>query len=49
MNKDLDNRKYIKLEDYKFFGWEIPSIFLDFIIQKDEVIVKTELLITKKK
>ena len=30
------NEKYIKLGDYKSFDYEIPNIFLDFIIEDKE-------------
>ncbi len=42
------NKEYIKLEDYKSFDYEIPNIFLDFIIEDTRVIVKTELKLIKK-
>ena len=45
-NENIKN--YIKLEDYKLFDFEIPTIFLDFIIDKNKVIVKTELKLIKK-
>ena len=40
--------KYIKLKDYKVFDYEIPEIFLDFIIHKNEVIVTTKLKLVKR-
>ncbi len=43
-----NNNEYIKLEDYKSFDYEIPNIFLDFIIEDTRVIVKTELKLIKK-
>ena len=43
-----NNEKYIKLNDYKSFDYEIPNIFLDFIIEEKSVIVKTELKLIKK-
>ena len=43
-----NNVEYIKLEDYKSFNYEIPNIFLDFIIEEKRVIVKTELKLIKK-
>ena len=43
-----NNEKYIKLNDYKSFDYEIPNIFLDFIIEETSVIVKTELKLIKK-
>ena len=36
--------KYTKLEDYKVFDYEIPEIFLDFVINKNAVNVTTILL-----
>ena len=44
-----NNKEYIKLNDYKSFDYEIPNIFLDFIIEDTRVIVKTELKLKKKK
>ncbi len=46
-NKEIKN-EYIKLNDYKLFDYEIPNIFLDFIIEDKKVIVKTELKLIKK-
>ncbi len=43
-----NNNQYIKLKDYKSFDYEIPNIFLDFIIEEKRVIVKTELKLIKK-
>ncbi len=43
-----NNNEYIKLEDYKSFDYEIPNIFLDFVIEDTRVIVKTELKLIKK-
>ena len=43
-----NNNPYIKLQDYKSFDYEIPNIFLDFIIEDKRVIVKTELKLIKK-
>ena len=40
--------KYIKLEDYKVFDYEIPEIFLDFVIKKNAVNVTTKLKLVKK-
>ena len=52
MSKVLDyknkNSDYTKLGDYKLFDYEIPNIFLNFIIEDKRVIVKTELKIIKK-
>ena len=33
--------RYVKLEDYKVFDYEIPEIFLDFVINKNNVNVTT--------
>ena len=41
------NSKYIKLDDYKIFDFQIPETYLNFIIEKDKVVVKTELRIKK--
>ncbi len=46
-NKEI-KKEYIKLEDYKLFDYEIPNIFLDFIIEDKKVIVRTELKLIKK-
>ena len=40
--------RYVKLEDYKVFDYEIPEIFLDFIIKKNAVNVTTRLKLVKK-
>ena len=40
--------RYVKLEDYKVFDYEIPEIFLDFIIKKNAVKVTTKLKLVKK-
>jgi len=40
--------KYVKLEDYKVFDYEIPDIFLDFVIKKNAVNVTTKLKLVKK-
>ena len=40
--------RYIKLEDYKIFDYEIPEIFLDFVIKKKAVNVTTKLKLVKK-
>ena len=40
--------KYIKLEDYKVFDYEIPEIFLDFVIKKNAVNVTTKLKLVKR-
>ena len=39
--------KYTKLEDYKVFDYEIPEIFLDFVIKKNAVYVTTKLKLVK--
>ena len=44
----MNNTKYIKLKDYKVFDYEIPNIFLDFIIEEERVTVKTKLKLIKK-
>ena len=48
ISDNKNNNPYIKLEDYKSFDYEIPNIFLDFIIEDKRVIVKTELKLIKK-
>ena len=40
--------KYIKIEDYKVFDYEIPEIFLDFVIKKNAVYVTTKLKLVKR-
>ena len=40
--------RYVKLEDYKVFDYEIPEIFLDFAIKKNAVNVTTKLKLVKK-
>ena len=40
--------RYVKLEDYKVFDYEIPEIFLDFVIYKNAVNVTTKLKLVKK-
>ena len=51
MNK-LKNQKsisrYVKLEDYKVFDYEIPEIILDFVIKKNAVNITTRLKLVKK-
>ena len=39
--------KYKKLEDYTVFDYEIPEIFLDFVIKKNAVYVTTKLKLVK--
>ena len=46
-NKNSISR-YIKLEDYKVFDYEIPEIFLNFVIKKKVVNVTTTLKLVKK-
>ena len=41
-------QRYVKLEDYKVFYYEIPEIFLDFVIKKNAVNVTTKLKLVKK-
>ena len=40
--------RYIKLENYKVFDYEIPEVFLDFVIKKNAVKVTTILKLVKK-
>ena len=40
--------RYVKVEDYKVFDYEIPEIFLDFVIKKNAVNVTTILKLVKK-
>jgi len=40
--------RYVKLEDYRVFDYEIPEIFLDFVIKKNAVNVTTKLKLVKK-
>ena len=40
--------RYVKLKDYKVFDYEIPEIFLDFVIKKNAVYVETKLKLVKK-
>ena len=40
--------KYVKLEDYNVFDYEIPEIYLDFVIKKNAVNVTTRLKLVKK-
>ena len=40
--------RYVKLEDYKVFDYEIPEIFLNFVIKKKAVNVTTKLKLVKK-
>ena len=41
--------RYVKLEDYKVFDYEIPEILLDFVIKKNAVNVTSKLKLLKKK
>ena len=40
--------RFVKLEDYKVFDYEIPEIFLDFVIKKNTVNVTSKLKLVKK-
>ena len=46
--KQKNISRYVKLEDYKEFDYEIPEIFLDFVINKKAVNVTTKLKLIKK-
>ena len=51
MNNPINQKsfsRYIKLKDYKVFDYEIPEIFLDFVIKKNAVNVTTKLKLEKK-
>ena len=51
MNNPINQKsisRYVKLKDYKVFDYEIPEIFLDFIIKKNAVNVTTKLKLVKK-
>ena len=51
MNKPRNQKgisRYVKLEDYKVFDYEIPEIFLDFVIKKNAVNVTSKLKLVKK-
>ena len=48
LSNNKNHKQYIKLTDYKLFDYEIPNIFLDFIIEDKKVIVKTNLKLIKK-
>ena len=51
MNNSINqksNSRYVKLKDYKVFDYEIPEIFLDFVIKKNAVNVTTKLKLVKK-
>ena len=45
--KKKNNLGFVKLEDYKIFDYEIPEIFLDFVIDKNKVTVKTQLKLNR--
>ena len=50
MQKSINQKnisKYVKLQDYKVFDYEIPETFLDFVIEKEEVKVKSKLKVKK--
>ena len=42
------NTRYIKLDDYKVFDYEIPETFLDFVIEKEKVEVKAKLKLKRR-
>ncbi len=46
--KQKNISSYVKLEDYKVFDYEIPEIFLNFVIKKNAVNVTTNLKLVKK-
>ena len=46
--KQMSISRYVKIEDYKVFDYEIPEIFLDFVIKKNAVNVTTKLKLVKK-
>ena len=51
MKNPIDKKnslKYVKLEDYKAYDYLIPEIYLDFSLEKEKVIVKTQLKLNKK-
>ena len=48
VSDNKNNYEYIKLEDYKSFDYEIPNIFLDFVIEDTRVIVKTRAKVDQK-
>ena len=47
--KNQNISKFVKLEDYKVFDFEIPEIFLDFVMKNNAVNVTTKLKLVKKK
>ena len=51
MNNPINQKsisRYVKLKDYKVFDYEIPEIFLDFVIKKNAVNVTPKLKFVKK-
>ena len=51
MNNPINQKcisRYVKLKDYKVFDYEIPEIFLDFVIKENAVNVTTKLKLVKK-
>ena len=51
MNNPINQKsisRYVKLKDYKVFDYEIPEIFLEFVIKKNAVNVTTKLKLIKK-
>ena len=51
MNNPINEQsisRYIKLKDSRVFEYEIPEIFLDFVIKKNAVNVTTKLKLVKK-
>ena len=51
MNNPINQKsisRYVKLKDYKVFDYEIPEIFLNFVIKKNAVNVTTKLKLVKK-
>ena len=47
-NNQKSISRYVKLEDYEVFDYQIPEIFLDFVIKKNAVYVTTKLKLVKK-
>ena len=51
MNNPINQKSisgFVKLKDYKVFDYEIPEIFLEFVIKKNAVNVTTKLKLIKK-
>ena len=51
MNNPINQKsisRYVKLEDYRVFDYEIPEIFLDFVINKNAVNITSKLKLVKK-